>query len=251
MSNRRDFLKKAGSILDKIFTDLLLSIAVLVLLVSSIKLYSYNKEKNASQDLAKKVVVKSSSKENDVPVSVDFNTLTQRNSDIKAWLYSEDTPINYPVVQSDDNSYYLHRGIDRKYSSSGTLFIDCANKGDFTDSKTVIYGHNMKNGTMFASLSKYQNQDYFERHPKIYLLTPDKEYEIKLIAGFTANSKSQIYTLPLTEENKEQFVMQAVRKSEFKAEYTFKKNDRFVMLSTCSYVHNDARYVLVGVLNEN
>ena len=223
--------------------------AVIILIFSSYQLYGYNNERTENEKLAKGVVSERSF-EHAAPISVDFEKLKQENSDIIAWLYCEGTPINYPVVQAEDNSYYLHRRTDGTYNMSGTLFADYLNKGDFTDNNTIIYGHNMKNGTMFGTIIKYGNQEYFNEHPEMYLLTPDKEYKVKLIAGLTVNSTSSIYKLPLEEEYKESFISELLGKSTFEAEYTFSSNDRFVMLSTCSYVYNDARYVLIGVLKE-
>lgn len=223
--------------------------AVIVLIFSSQKLYSYNKERINSQRLADKVTSASSS-EQAVPITVDFEKLNQENNDIIAWLYCEKTPINYPVVKAQDNSYYLRRGLDRKYSLSGTLFADYLNNSNFTDNLTIIYGHNMKNDTMFGTLTKYVNQEYFDEYQEMHLMMPDKKFKVTLIAGATVNSTSSIYKLPLNDEEKEAFISELRQKSTFKSEYTFSPDDKFVMFSTCSYEYSDARYVLIGLLNE-
>ena len=223
--------------------------AVIILVFSSYWLYEYNKERRENEKLAKRVVSESSAGQV-APISVDFEKLKQENDDIIAWLYCEGTPINYPVVRAEDNSYYLHRKTDGEYSFSGTLFADYLNKGDFSDNNTIIYGHNMKNDTMFGTLAEYRNQEYFNEHLEMYLLTPDKEYKVELVAGVTENSTSMVYKLPLKDEDKKKIICEMLEKSTFEAEYTFSSNDKFVMLSTCSYVYDDARYVLVGVLKE-
>lgn len=222
---------------------------VIILVYSSYRLYSYNKERIKSEKLAQNVVSESSSQQA-APINVDFEKLKQKNKDIIAWLYCKGTSINYPVVQAEDNSYYLYRGTDGEYSSSGTLFVDFLNKGDFTDNNTIIYGHNMKNGTMFGVLTEYRNQDYYHKHPEMYILTPEKDYKVKLIAGANVNSTASIYKLPLADEDKEGFISQLCEKSTFKSEYKFLPDDIYVMLSTCSYEYNDARYVLIGILKE-
>ncbi len=223
--------------------------AAVILIYSSYQLYNYNKERIKSEKLAESVVSESLPQQ-DAPINVDFKKLKQESNDIIAWLYCEGTPINYPVVQAEDNSYYLHRGTDGEYSSSGTLFADCLNKGDFTDNNTIIYGHNMKNGTMFGVLTEYVNQDYYDKHPEMYIVTPQKGFKVKLIAAATVNSTASIYKLPLEDEDKDSFISQLCEKSTFKSEYKFSPDDVYVMLSTCSYAYNDARYVLIGVLKE-
>jgi len=99
---------------------------------------------------------------------IDFDALKAINPDIVGWLYCAGTPINYPLVQGSDNDYYLHHLYNRKPNKSGCLFIDFANVPDFTDHNTVIYGHNMKSGAMFAVLEKYKNGNpcIHARHPK-------------------------------------------------------------------------------------
>ena len=92
------------------------------------------------------------------PIQVDFEALRQQNPDIIAWIYSTDTPINYPVVQSEDNSYYLRRLIDGTRNTAGTIFADFRNAPDFSDRNTLVYGHNMKNNPMFGTLSEYRKQ---------------------------------------------------------------------------------------------
>ena len=83
---------------------------------------------------------------------VDFSLLKQENEDIVGWIYCEGTPISYPVVQSGDNQYYLHRLINGEYNIAGSIFMDYRNNAELEDNNTIIYGHNMKNNTMFGYL---------------------------------------------------------------------------------------------------
>lgn len=124
-----------------------------------------------SQDVSEEPVEKA-------PISIDFEQLCQVNPDIIGWIYCEDTVINYPVLKGNDNDYYLHHTYDGTYSASGSIFVDAENADDFADSNTIIYGHHMKNGSMFASLSKWADQDYYEAHPVMWLLTPKQNYKI-------------------------------------------------------------------------
>ncbi|MUU12894.1 MAG: class B sortase [Oscillibacter sp.] len=96
---------------------------------------------------------------------VDFTALAAVNPDVTAWLYGPDTGISYPVVQGTDNDYYLDHLLDGTANSAGCLFVDTSCRPDFSGRNTVIYGHRMKNGTMFAALGNYQEQVYYDAHP--------------------------------------------------------------------------------------
>lgn len=179
------------------------------------------------------------------PLSVDFDYLQDINQDVVAWIYSEDTPINYPVVLSADNSDYLHRLLDGTYNAAGTLFMDFRNSGDFSEENSIIYGHHMNNGSMFASLEMYRTQSYYDEHPVLYLLTPDGDYKLELIAGKTVHADDQImYSTNLTVEE----AQERMENSDFQADVTLDPQDHFVTLSTCAYSFHGARYVVTGVL---
>lgn len=182
------------------------------------------------------------------PIEVDFEVLWETNMDVVGWIYCEDTPINFPVVQAEDNDYYLRRLIDGTWNSSGTLFTDYRNAADFSDSNTIIYGHNMKNKGMFGTLSNYKEQSYYDEHPLMWLLTADGNYKVELIAGYVTSSTSEIYSIGLSEEEVLALAEQAIEKSTFISDLQVSQGDRFVTLSTCSYEYDNARYILIGHL---
>lgn len=155
------------------------------------------------------------------------------------WIYCEDTPINFPVVQAEDNDYYLRRLIDGTWNSSGTLFVDYRNADDFSDSNTIIYGHNMKNKGMFGTLPNYKEQSYYDDHPLMWLLTPDGNYKVELIAGYVTSSTSEIYSFGQTEEEVFALAEQSIEKSTFTSDFQVLQGDRFVTLSTCSYEYDN------------
>ena len=185
------------------------------------------------------------------PICVDFDALLAANQDVVAWLYSPDTPINYPVAQAEDNAYYLHRLPDGRRNSAGTLFMDYRNAGDLTDWNSVIYGHNMNNDSMFGTLTDYSSQAYFEAHPKLYLLTPEKDYVIRVVAGFTVPADAELYTAFNPDEaEKTRLTENWLAASNFVSDTIPTAEDHLITLSTCAYQFEDARYVLVGVLEE-
>lgn len=184
------------------------------------------------------------------PLSVDFQALKQKNSDIVAWIYSEDTPINYPVAQSTNNDYYLRRLVDGKYNQAGTIFMDYRNSNDFSDPNTIIYGHNMKDDSMFGTLTNYENQNYYDNHKEMFLYTENKNFKIEIFAGYTTSSDGDIYTYPKTSSSNKKLIDNAIKKSKFSSDVEISSEDKIITLSTCAYTFEDARYVLLGVLRE-
>lgn len=181
---------------------------------------------------------------------VDFEGLAAINPDIVGWIYSEDTPINYPIVQGTDNSYYLKHLYTGEYNGAGSIFLDSRNSSDFSDRHTIVYGHHMQNGSMFSSLTGYKKQDYYEAHPILYLITPEKNYEIEVFAGYVASVKDDAWQITFdSEESFQAWIGRAIEKSTFSSNITPVATDRIITLSTCSYEFDNARYVLLGILN--
>lgn len=185
-----------------------------------------------------------------IPIAVDFYRLYEINKDVVAWLYAPDTEINYVVAQAGDNDYYLHRLLNGVSASGGTLFTDFRNDAGFTDWNTVIYGHNMKNGTMLAPLMDYLRPGYYEEHPVMYLYMPEHRYKLELIAGYTTNVNDLIYSIPATKEERNEIIDHANMVSSFISGIAIGEEDKLVTLSTCSYAYNDARYVVIGRIVE-
>lgn len=179
------------------------------------------------------------------PIDVDFPYLQEICGDVIAWIYSEDTKINYPVVLSADNADYLHRLIDGTTNAAGTLFMDCRNTGDFSDENSIIYGHHMKDGSMFAGIELYDSQAYYDAHPEMYILTPAGDYKLELFSGMLVSADDDtVYTTELTVEE----AGKRMEASDFRSDVQLREGDRFVTLSTCAYSFNSARYVVTGVL---
>ena len=139
----------------------------------------------------------------------------------------------------------MYRLIDGEYNNCGTIFMDCRNNNDLTDRNTIIYGHNMRNGTMFAPLINYRKQDFYDKHKNIYYCTLEKEYKVELVAGLTVDDDSDIYDLVYLNENK---INNLKSKSDFKSEVEVTNEDKLITLSTCAYEYQNARYVVIGVL---
>ena len=185
------------------------------------------------------------------PITVDFAVLQAQNPDIVGWIYSEGTVINYPILQGEDNQQYLRRLYDGTKSTLGSIFLDFRNLSDFSDLNSLVYGHNIRSGQMFASLSDYRDQAYYEEHPVIWLLTPDKDYRIDLLAGLVVPSDSEVYEIYSYPEELLAGLEYVCSESTFDPGVVdLEAVERIVTLSTCSYDYNDARYVVIGSLKE-
>ena len=184
------------------------------------------------------------------PIVVDFAELWKKSEDVVAWLYSPDTPINYHVAQAEDNVYYLDHMINGKTNRSGTLFMDYRNDPAMTDRNTLIYGHAMSIGTMFGTLERYKRQVYYEEHPVMYLLTPEVDYVLDLVAGYMTDVSDPVFGIPATDEEADAQLAHVLKKSAFRTKAEIPEDARLVTLSTCAYDFENARFVVVGVLRE-
>lgn len=180
---------------------------------------------------------------------VDFTALAEINSDIVAWIYIEDTEINYPVVQGSDNQYYLKHLFSGEWNSLGCIFLDTRNAPDFSDPNSIVYGHHMKNGTMFSGLTEYKKQEFYNAHPAILIMTPEQNYRIEVFAGYVANVKDNAWEVDFGADTVFEDWQKSVKeRSCFESEITPVTTDRIVTLSTCSYEFDNARFVIFGII---
>ena len=243
----------------KVIKIILLAICLCVFIFSAYNIYKYLSEENANKklnnELMEKAIIETPNDNNDnaqenediLLISVDFSVLKQENEDIVGWLYLEDSPINYPVVQSNDNDYYLRRLVNGEYNIAGSLFMDYRNDSNLEDDNTIIYGHNMKNNTIFGSLQEYKSQDYYDNHKVMYYFTPEKNYIIELFTGYTISVESDIYDLSVIDSSK---LEELISKSDFESNTKVTEEDKIITLSTCAYEYDGARYIVMGVLKE-
>ena len=182
---------------------------------------------------------------------VDFAGLKSVNSDVIGWIYVPDTEINYPIVHTSDNDYYLDHLVDRTQNPAGAIFLDTRNPSDFSDLHSIIYGHHMKNGSMFAALKGYKKQDFFDGHKTGYLITQDAAYSIDFFAGHVANVEESAWQLDFdSAEDFSNWIKSLKDISAFKSDIEPQYGDRVFTLSTCSYEFDDARFVLSGKLTK-
>ncbi|MBQ9968624.1 MAG: class B sortase [Oscillospiraceae bacterium] len=179
------------------------------------------------------------------PLTVDLEALKAIDPHVVGWIGSDTGAINYPVVQGTDNAYYLNHLIDGTVNSNGSIFMDFRNGKDLSDRNTFIYGHNMRNGAMFASLVRYAEPGYYEAHPELLLVTEEGSFSLQVFAGCVVPGNSDLYQLSFRDDEEYAAYIEKVKLlSDFSADVPVGTEDRIVTLSTCSYDHEDARYLL-------
>lgn len=183
------------------------------------------------------------------PINVDFDKLRSVNEDVVGWIYVEALDgLSYPVVKGKDNSTYLHQTYEKNYNFAGTIFVDYENSGDFSDCNTLVYGHNMKNGSMFGHLKKFvESDETYKKSKYFWILTPEKNYRYEIISAYTTGVNSDTYTLfKGPGEEFEQYLQKIKGYSEIQTEeneLTIK--DKIVTLSTCTG-NESTRFIVQG-----
>lgn len=179
--------------------------------------------------------------------TIDFSLLKSLNSDLVGWIGTEDNEIDYPLVQGEDNEYYLTHLFTREKNKLGSIFFDYRNQTDFSDRNTIIYGHNMKDGSMFSSLIEYKNESYYLANPTLPIFTPDGNYLIEFFAGIVVDGSYESVQFDFQNDMEfMEYVGSLVEQSTFKSQTRISEQDRIVTLVTCSYEYQNARYALYG-----
>ena len=179
---------------------------------------------------------------------IDFTQLLSVNSDIVGWLRIRALDISYPVVQGKDNVYYLHRTFEKTDNFAGCLFVNSYNMGDFTDQNTIIYGHNMKNGSMFGKLKNFNDPEVFKKSRYFWIFTPDFIYQYRIFSASVVDKTGLTYQISFTDDEFDQFISRAYSNSVVdNQDVTVTKEDRIVTLSTCTG-DDSTRFVVMGKL---
>lgn len=168
-------------------------------------------------------------------LQLDLEALWEVNPDVLGWIRIPRTKINYPITQGEDNTYYLEYSWDKSLNVCGAIFMECLNSPDLTDFNTIIYGHNMLDGSMFAALQNYSIQSYYGSHPYVYLLTREGVFRYEIFSSYYADVTSITYCLSFNqEETRREFLEHAKEQSVIETDVTPSVNDRILTLSTCT-----------------
>ena len=182
-------------------------------------------------------------------LKIDFAGLQQVNPEVVAWIQIPGVEISYPVAKGQDNSYYLSHLITGEYSKSGSIFVDYHNQVDFSDENTIIYGHNMRDGSMFAALDKYRNAEVCKDYPYFYIYVPGYVLEYQIISCYAGHTGGMAYTYHFPEPSDfQKFLSVVMENANYDIGAGAEVTDRIVTLSTCVNSRREYRYLVHGKL---
>ncbi|MDE6738978.1 MAG: class B sortase, partial [Lachnospiraceae bacterium] len=187
--------------------------------------------------------------------ALDWDALHEENGDIYAWIYVPDTTVDYPVLQHPtDNSYYLNHNMDGTKGYPGCIYTEDFNRKDFSDIHTVIYGHNLKDKTMFSSLHNFENDELFNKDHYIFIYTEDYVFVYRIFAAYEFDSIHLLDNYDYTNEYVYEDYLRTIyqttdRVANVRADIQVTTGDKIVTLSTCTADHNsNRRFLVTGVL---
>lgn len=234
-----------------------ISVCLCVFLYSAYRLIGIGQEYKVGADeyknlkkQGKYVYLKKSSinktSDKDTPLlAVDFNQLKKVNSEVVGWIYFKNSNISYPIVKGTDNSYYLNHTFRKEINSSGSIFMDNVNDSSFKDLHTIIYGHNMKNGTMFGTLNKYYDKEFFKSNPYFWIYTLNGTYRCEIFSAYITKSTSESYNKKFTSKDEyDKFLKNLVNEAMYNTGVTVTKDDLIISLSTCTCTDEDSRLIV-------
>ena len=225
-------------------------ILIFVLIYSGIKIFKWYKDKTNNNKIAEQIkstviVEDKNEDENKEEYTVDFNKLKEQNNETVAWIKVNNTNVEYPVVRATNNSFYLNHSFDKSKNSAGWIFADYKNKFDNTDKNIVIYGHNMRDDSMFGSLKNILNSDWYnnEENTNIALYTENEKYIYKVFSIYKIESEDYYIKTEFSNDNEfEKFIKTIKKRSIKNFNIDISKEDSILTLSTCA---NNNKYRVV------
>ncbi len=222
-----------------ILPNMMLFLCIIIFLYCGYRIVSDFLEKKEAKDeytaLAKEIRGKR---------QINWQKLLSINKDTVGWVYAKGTDIDYPIVQGKNNSEYLHKTFKGTYNASGSIFLDAKGNNEFLSDNNVIYGHHMRNGTMFADLLKFREQSFIKKHDKIVIYTPTKTIHLQVISAYARSAKCKI---PITFDKENTLLAykeDILSRSEIKTKATneqIKEANRIYTFVTCSYEADNYR----------
>lgn len=192
--------------------------------------------------------------EEPVEIPIDFAALQEQNPDVYAWITIPNTNVDYPILQSaEDNSYYLTHTIDYEVATAGAIYTENYNHKDFEDPNTVIYGHNMKNGSMFRTLHNYEDRSFFDENREVLIYTPDAIRHYEIFAAYVYDNRHLLLNFDFEDQEVYQKYLDSIfsmrdMQSFVDTSMDVTAEDRIITLSTCYKGISERRYLVQAVL---
>ena len=237
---------------------LILAVSILVFVVAAVRLYlltrDYREGDTEYETVQREVLSEPENPDDKTPEAtefrVDFEKLRKRNPEVVGWIrFDEPEIISYPIVQTTDNQTYLTKTVNGSTNKVGSIFMDMNNDAGFADSNTFIYGHNMKDGSMFGKLRKYKKESFYKKYPYFYIYTPDgrvQTYEIFSVEIAEDTSKS-FTNLFVSDEEYLSYLSYVKARALYATEIFADASSQMVSLSTCTNVREEERLIVHGI----
>ena len=222
----------------KILVTFIQIVLIAVIIFSGIKIIEWiksnKKNKDIMSEIKENVVINNEMDSNNEEYKIDFAKLKQKNSDAIAWIKVNGTDIDFPVVKGTDNSYYITHNFDKEKNKAGWIFADYRNKFDGTDKNIIIYGHNMKNGSMFASLKDVIKEEWYNNENNKYIAVITENENCKYQVFSVYQTETEEYYLQTNISNFKEFVEKIKGRSKKNFNVDIKETDSILTLSTCA-----------------
>lgn len=181
---------------------------------------------------------------------MDFTSLRKVNSDVVGWIVIPNTIISYPLMQGKDNDFYLHYTWNKEQSAVGAIFLEYRNKRDLSDFNTIVYGHHMNNGSMFAALRFYKDKSYWQAHPAVYLTDDSGSHKYNIFAAYEVNTQGDTYKLGFSgQAAKLNYIQYCRNHSAISTGIVPTASDKILTMSTCIGYGHATRWVVQAVLS--
>lgn len=185
------------------------------------------------------------------PLTVDFDALRSVSEDVVLWIDIPGTGVSYPVAQAEDNDYYLRKTLKGEYNFAGTVFMDYRNNPSVTDDNTILYGHNMRDGSMFGLLKKYGKEEFFRAYPEIDLYLPDRILRCSVISSHQEEAQEENFPMQFgNEEEKMAYIDRIKSKAWYDTGISAGAEDRLITLVTCTGNGYSHRFVVQAAVTE-
>lgn len=212
--------------------------------------WQYKASSDSNNELIEDVFIENNIEENKDEAIIDWDRLSMINEDIIGWIKIEDTNINYPILQDNDNLKYLKHSYDGRYNSNGSIFT--LNENPFNEKITTIYGHNMKNGIMFSEFSKYMDKDFLDKHSIIEIYTKEQNYRAVIFSYYSIDVNQEENNIKLLDFEEE---IEYYKKTSKYSVDNIGEIKKIIKLSTCSYLNNHTtpttkRYYIIAKLEK-
>ena len=244
---------------NKILITLIQIVLIAVIIFSGIKIIEWiksnKKNKDIMSEIKENVVINNEMDSNNEEYKIDFAKLKQKNSDAIAWIKVNGTDIDFPVVKGTDNSYYLTHNFDKEKNKAGWIFADYRNKFDGTDKNIIIYGHNMKNGSMFAQLHKFEDPDFFDANREVVIYLPGEVLHYTIFAAHIYDDRHLLYSFDFTNPEVYQKYLDSIfstrdMSANIDKDITVTTDNQIITLVTCIGSQPNNRLLVQAVLTD-